>query len=354
MPQVLIIDDQAISRMILEELIGSIEIGATIITRAFEDPISALSWAKENPVDLVITDFKMPNMDGVEFIQWLRKIPSCSDVPVVIITCVEDKSIRYKALESGATDFLAKPIDHPECRTRCKNLLTMRRQQQIIKDRACWLEKEVKETTRELERREKETIFRLAKAGEFRDEDTGNHILRISRYSALIAEEIGLSQEQQELIRHSAPMHDLGKIAIPDHILLKPGKLTPEEWDVMKRHSEYGHSILKDSPSSYLQTGAIIALHHHERFDGSGYPMGLRGFSIPLEARIVAVADVFDALVSKRPYKPAWSKSEALEYLAHERGRHFDPDCADAFLRRLGDISDILKDLPKEPKVNSN
>jgi len=250
MPQVLIIDDQSISRMILEELIGSIEFADTIITHAFADPVSALSWAKSNPVDLVITDFKMPNMDGVEFIQWLRKIPSCSDVPVVIITCVEDKSIRYRALEAGATDFLAKPIDHPECRTRCKNLLTMRHQQQIIKDRACWLEKEVRETTRELERREKETIFRLAKAGEFRDADNGNHILRISRYCSVIAEELGLSVAQQQLIRHSAPMHDLGKIAIPDHILLKPGRLTPEEWEIMKHHSEYGHSIIRDSPSN--------------------------------------------------------------------------------------------------------
>ncbi len=348
MPQVLIIDDQSISRMILEELTRSIEPDVT--TQSFADPVTALEWAKHNEFDLVITDFKMPQMDGVEFIQWLRKIPSCSDIPVVIITCVEDKSVRYRALESGATDFLTKPIDHTECRARCHNLLTIRRQQQIIKDRASWLEREIRDTTEELHLREQETLLRLAKAGEFRDQETGNHVLRMSQYSEIIAEEIGMSKDECHLIRHAAPMHDIGKIAIPDAILRKTGTLATDEWQIMQSHSQAGHDILCESPSKYLQMGAIIALHHHEHFDGSGYPHGKKGDRIPIEARIVAVADVFDALISERPYKQAWSINEALAYLKQEKGRHFDPDCLGAFLTRFGRIIEIHNSLDDAPK----
>lgn len=346
MPQVLIIDDQSISRLILEELIRSIDLDVT--TESFADPVKALEWAKSNPVDLVITDFKMPQMDGVELIKWLRRLPRCSDIPVVIITCVEDKSVRYAALESGATDFLTKPIDHTECRARCQNLLTMSRQRSIIKERANWLEREIHKTTEALHIREQETLMRLAKAGEFRDECTGNHILRISRYSALIAQALRLSERAVELIERASPMHDIGKIAIPDTILLKRGRLSREEFIQMQRHSEFGYELLKDSPSEYLQTGAVIALSHHEKFDGSGYPEALQGEAIPIEARIVAIADVFDALVSDRPYKQSWSLDRALHYMKDERGRHFDPVCVEAFLDREPEVEEIHRTLNGE------
>ncbi|MCP3870483.1 MAG: response regulator [Gammaproteobacteria bacterium] len=325
--------------MILEELVRSID--QDINVESFSDPVIALRWAKENPHDLVITDYKMPHMDGVEFTHWLRQIPSCCDVPVVIITCVDDKSIRYKALEAGATDFLTKPIDHYECRARCRNLLQLRKQQGIIRDRAYWLEQEVFNKTNEVELREKETLKRLARAGEYRDEETGNHIARMAEYSQLIACELGLSKHECEVIRHAAPMHDIGKIGIPDQILLKGGKLNPLEFQTMQRHSMIGYEILKDSPSYYLKSGAIIALRHHERFNGKGYPNGLSGADIPIEAKVATVADVFDALQSERPYKKAWSLDRTLDYMRQQRGEHFDPDCTDAFFSQLDSILNI-------------
>lgn len=349
MPTVLIIDDQTISRMILEELIRSI--GPDIETQSFADPVRALEWAKTHPHDLVLTDYKMPNIDGAEFTQWLRQIPSCADVPVVIITCLEDRSVRYRALESGATDFLTKPIDHNECRARCRNLLTMRRQQQIIKDRAHWLEKEIENKTRELRTREQETLMRLAKAGEFRDEDTGNHVFRMARFSRLIAQQLGFSENECDIIEHAAPMHDIGKIGIPDYILRKPGKLTPSEWREMQRHTFYGYEILRDSPSEYLQMGAVIALCHHEKIDGSGYPRGLAGDEIPIEARIVAVADAFDALTSDRPYKKAWLKNQAVEYVAAQKGKIFDADCVNAFMKNLDEIDRVIGELHDVPSL---
>ncbi len=351
MSTVLILDDQSISRMILEELVRSID--PEIQAVSFDDPIHALEWAKHNSHDLVITDFKMPHMDGVEFTQWLRKIPACVDVPIVIVTCIEDKSVKYRALEAGATDFLSKPIDHHECRARCRNLLKLSQQQMIIKDKARWLEKEIAKKTNELELREKETLLRLARAGEYRDEDTGNHVLRMASYARLIACELGLPPEQCEILRHAAPMHDIGKIGIPDHILLKPGKLSPREWEVMRRHARIGYEILKESPSYYLQAGAIIALRHHERFDGDGYPSGLKGKEIPIEARIAAVADVYDALRTERPYKQPWSMDQALEYLRSERGKHFDPDCVDVFLGRLDQVIEIEEQLSDCEKLHN-
>ena len=347
MPIVVIIDDQSISRMILEELVRSIS--TDIETQSFADPVLALEWVKHNDHDLVLTDFKMPNMDGIEFTQWLRQIPSCSDVPIVIITCVEDKSIRYRALESGATDFLTKPIDHNECRARCRNLLTLRRQQNIIKDRAKLLENEIRETTKELRLREHETLFRLAKAGEFRDTETGNHVIRMARYAHQIAEELGTPAHECDFILHAAPMHDIGKIGISDKVLLKPGKLDANELKEMRRHCALGYDILSNSPSEFLQLGAVIARSHHERFDGQGYPDRLVGTEIPMAARIVAVADVFDALLSERPYKKAWGLDQALDYLNSERGKHFDPQCVDAFLARLDKVERIMGELKDRP-----
>ena len=274
-----------------------------------------------------------------------------ADVPVIIITCIEDRSVRYRALESGATDFLTKPIDHNECRARCRNLLTMRRQQQIIKDRAHWLEKEIETKTRELRIREEETLMRLAKAGEFRDEDTGNHVFRMARFSRLIAQQLGFPEEECDLIGHAAPMHDIGKIGIPDYILRKPGKLTPSEWKEMQRHTRYGYEILRDSPSKYLQMGAVIAHCHHEKFDGSGYPRGLTGEEIPIEARIVTVADVFDALTSDRPYKKAWLKEQALEYMSAQQGKLFDGDCVQAFVVKLDEVEKVIGELHDVPNL---
>jgi two-component system, response regulator RpfG len=342
-PSVIVIDDQSVSRVILSELVRSIS--DDITAEAFADPVTALSWIRTHPVDLVLTDFKMPRMDGVEFTRWMRQIPACLDVPLVMITCVMNRTVRYRALEAGATDFLTKPIDHIECRARCQNLLKLRQQQVVIRERAQWLEGEVREATRAVELREKETLFRLARAGEYRDEDTGNHVLRVARFARLIAQGLCLDPVFAEILEQAAPMHDIGKIGIPDRILLKPDRLDRGEWEIMKTHSRIGYEILHDSPSKYLRMGATIAYGHHERFDGSGYPRGLAGDAIPIEARITTVADVFDALCSARPYKKPWSNEHAFNYLLDGRGGQFDPDCIDAFLDNRGQVTEIAQSL---------
>jgi len=344
MSTILIIDDQLTSRQILKQLVSTIEQNLTV--KDFANPLEALAWTAKNPVDLVLVDYKMPEMNGVEFIRKFRMNPVSAHVPVIMVTSIEDRNIRYEALGAGATDFLMKPVDHHECRARCRNLLTQHQQYKIISDRSRWLERRVAEATSEIRLRERETLLRLARAGEYRDEETGNHIIRMAKYSRIIAEEIGMSYDQAEVIEMAAPMHDIGKIGIRDAILLKPGKLTPEEFEIMKTHTIIGHDILKDSPSKFLQMGGIIALGHHEKYDGSGYPYGIKGEEIPIEARIVAVADVFDALVSVRPYKNAWSTQAALEYMASHRGRHFDPDVLDAFMSQIDAVEKIQGLLP--------
>lgn len=336
MATVLIIDDQFTSRQILAELVSSLE--PDIRVETYEDPVAALRWAGWHPVDLILTDYKMPQMNGVEFVREFRAMAGCEHVPVVVITSLEDREVRYNALEAGATDFLNKPIDHYECRARCRNLLTQHRQHTIIQERARWLERRVSEAVNDIRIREQETLLRLAKAGEYRDEETGNHVVRMAKFSRLIAEALGLPRDECDVIELAAPMHDIGKIGISDLILLKPGKLTSEEFESMKRHTCIGYEILKDSPSHYLQMGAVIALGHHEKFDGSGYPKGLKGEDIPLPARIVAIADVYDALTSVRPYKPAWDAEAAVGYIAAQRGQHFDPHCVDAFHAQLDKI----------------
>jgi len=352
MSTILIIDDQLTSRQILKQLVSTIEQNLTV--HDFANPLEALAWTAKNPVDLVLVDYKMPEMNGVEFIRKFRMNPVSAHVPVIMVTSIEDRNVRYEALGAGATDFLMKPVDHHECRARCRNLLTQHQQYKIISDRSRWLERRVAEATSEIRMRERETLLRLARAGEYRDEETGNHIIRMAKYSRIIAEELGLSREDAEVIEMAAPMHDIGKIGIRDEILLKPGKLTPEEFEIMKTHTIIGHDILKDSPSKFLQMGGIIALGHHEKFDGSGYPYGKKGEEIPIEARIVAVADVFDALISERPYKNAWSTHAALEYMESHRGRHFDPDALDAFKSQIDAVAKIQGLLPDIHTANAN
>jgi two-component system response regulator RpfG len=341
--QVIIVDDQSAGRKILEQVIRSI--GLEVEIAVFDDPVSALQRINAQTPDLILTDYMMPGMDGVIFTQHVRNIPACADVPLVVVTVVEDRQIRYEAFDAGATDFLNRPIDQYECRARCRNLLIMRHQQKLIQDRARLLENQVALATQEILARERETLLRLAKAGEYRDEGTGNHVLRIARYCRIMAETMGLPLAHCEDIELAAPMHDIGKVGIPDSILLKPARLTDAEFAVIRGHPRIGYEILKDSPSHFLQLGATIALSHHEKFDGTGYPRGQQGDDIPIEARIVAVADVFDALVSERPYKPSWSVRESIDYLRDLSGTHFDPRCVDTFIQRIDDIRYVGEDL---------
>ena len=326
---VMVVDDQSTGRAILEQVVRSLD--GRVGVEGFARPVDAVVWATRHVADLVLVDYMMPDMDGIEFVKRLRALPGYEHVPIVMVTVHDDRKVRYAALDAGITDFLTKPVDARECLARCRNLLTLRRQQLVLEDRRRLLEHMVEDATREVREREKETLLRLARAGEFRDEETGNHLIRMSRYSRLIATVVGLDRDEAETVELAAPLHDIGKIGIPDQILLKPAKLDLDEWHVMQRHPVIGHEILKGSASKYVRMGALIALGHHEKYDGSGYPSGLVGDHIPLCARIVAIADVYDALTSVRPYKLAWTSAQAFEYVASQGGKHFDPRLVEAF-----------------------
>jgi len=340
---IIIIDDQATGRRILEEIVRGIN--DDLIIETYSDPHQALKRIQVVTPDLIITDYKMPAMDGLQFTRRVRALPRCRDIPLVVVTIVEDRQVRYKVLEAGATDFLHRPIDQYECRARIRNLLKLREQQRIIQNRARWLEDQVALSTAQIIERERETLLRLARAGEYRDEETGNHVLRMARYSWLIARELGLSAGECDEIEYAAPMHDIGKIGIPDHILLKPGRLTSQEFSIMQEHCQIGFSILEGSPSRYLRLGAEIALYHHEHWDGKGYPEGLSGTDIPISARIVAIADIYDALTSRRPYKEPWPVEDAVLYIQEQAGRQLDPACVEAFTKVLPEIRNIQHEL---------
>src|SRR5260221_176052 len=311
---IVVVDDQSTGRAILEQVVRGLD--DRVVVQPFARPVDAVVWATKHVADLVLVDYSMPDMDGIEFVKRLRSLPGYEHVPMMMVTVHDDRKVRYAALDVGITDFLTKPVDARECLARCRNLLTLRRQQLALEDRRRLLEHMVEDATREVREREKETLLRLARAGEFRDEETGYHLIRMSRYSRLIANAIGLERDEAETIELAAPLHDIGKIGIPDGILLKPARLDETEWGTMQRHPVIGHEILKGSASKYVRMGALIALGHHERYDGKGYPSGLDGDHIPLCARIVAVADVYDALTSVRPCKKAWKPADAFEYVA--------------------------------------
>ncbi|MBI2745483.1 MAG: response regulator [Burkholderiales bacterium] len=339
--QIVIIDDVEANLLLLKHFIG--QLSESHAVEAFIDPLQALAHCQVAVPDLVIVDYMMPELNGIDFIQRFRAVPGRADIPVLMVTANDELTVRYSALEAGANDFLTKPLDKIEFRARMRNMLALRASQKRLEDRASWLAEEVLKATDEIVRRERETILRLSRAAEFRDPETGDHIQRMAHYSWMIAVRLGLPLEQQQLILEAAPMHDVGKVGIPDHILLKPGKLDDAEFSIMKQHPVIGHQILSDSSSPLLQMAAVIALSHHEKFDGSGYPLGLTGEAIPLVGRIVAVADVFDALTSARPYKAAWELDRAVSFMREQRGLHFDPQCVDVFLDRLDEVQAVRR-----------
>ncbi len=336
---IVIVDDQTSARTMLRHVIE--DIAPELSVHDFGDPLSALAWCEANPVDLLLLDYRMPEMDGLDFARRFRRLPKHRDIPVILITVVGDEPIRQAALEAGVIDFLVKPIRPRELRARCYNLLQLRQQSENVKARALSLEQRLLASMHEVEERERETLSRLARAIEYRDAGTSAYLERMARIAGLIAEQMGLPEDEARLIEMAAPLHDMGKIAIPDAVLLKPGKLNDEELAVMRRHPRIGHALLSGSQNRFIQLGAVIALRHHERYDGSGYPDGLVGDAIPLEARIVAVADVFDALVSPRPYKEAWTVDASLAYLYAQRGRLFDPRVVEALMRGRAQLEQI-------------
>jgi two-component system response regulator RpfG len=336
---IVIVDDQTSARTMLRHILE--DIGPELRVNDFGDPLEALDWCASNRPDLLVLDYRMPGLDGLEFARRFRRPLMHRDVPIVLVTVVGDEPIRQAALEAGVIDFLVKPVRPRELRARCRNLLQLRQQSESVKQRALSLEQRLLSSMHEIEERERETLARLARAIEYRDAGTSAYLERMSRIAALVAEGMGLTEDEVRTVELAAPLHDIGKIAIPDAILLKPGPLDADETAQMRRHPRIGYTLLADSQNRFIQTSALIALRHHERYDGTGYPDGLKGEEIPLVARIVTVADVFDALVSPRPYKRAWSIEEALAYMKEQSGKLFCPLCVDALMRSLPELRDI-------------
>lgn len=341
---ILIVDDQEKNREILEIILESMNYQ----TLSASNGLKAISIAKEKGPDLILMDVVMPIMDGFEATARLKEDSSTKLIPVVIITSLNDVGDRIKALDAGADDFLTKPVERTELTARVKSLLKVKAYNDHLENYRGILEEEVAIKTKELQltniklkKSNLETIHRLTRAAEYKDQDTAAHIHRMSHYSEAIARKMNLKSEDIENIVSAAPMHDIGKIGTPDHILLKPGKLNPEEWTIMKQHTQIGADILDHSDSALLKMGHIIAKTHHEMWDGCGYPDGLKHEEIPLIGRIVALADVFDALTSKRPYKDAYSIEKSLSIIKTSRGKHFDPKIVDIFLSIINEIIDI-------------
>lgn len=346
--RVLIVDDSRSSLAFLGHVIGAldgIEIASCLL------PSRALALAATTQFDLVLVDHVMPEMDGVELTRRLRAQEAYRLVPIVMVTSDNAPALRVRAIAAGATDFVNKPFDSTELQARVRNLLALRLSQIELADRAAWLAREVERATRHLVEREEEIIWRLARAIEYRDGDTGEHVSRVAQVSSMIAGAIGLSPERCRVIYLAAPLHDIGKIGIADAILSKPGKLTPDELKVMRTHVSIGARILEHGSSEVIRTAELIAQSHHERWDGAGYPDRLSGTDIPIEARVVAIADVFDALCSERPYKRAWPIEEAHREIVSLSGTHFDPACVAAFELRWPDILALMSGTPEPVRL---
>ena len=345
--RVLVIDDDPGVRNITQTLVEAL--GHDV--EAAHDGIEGLAKLHLG-VDLILLDVVMPGLDGFEVCRRIRQDPAGRDVPVIMVTTLETREHRLHAVEAGANDFIAKPVDETELRVRSTSLLKLKAAQDEVKRYQTRLEAMCEERTASLRKAleqmaeaqriayqaQLETVERLAILAEYKDKVTGRHIQRMSEYSAVIARGLKLPPAEVELILHASRMHDVGKIAVPEAILRKPAELDAHEWSVMRQHSVFGSRILENSSSEILQAGKIIALHHHERWDGAGYPAGLSGSDIPLWGRICAVADVFDAVTSERPYKPAFPNEEALQLLLDGKGKHFDPRVVEVFFECLEEI----------------
>jgi response regulator RpfG family c-di-GMP phosphodiesterase len=332
--KILLVDDQPISLLYLKKTLSRLT-DVQITTRF--DANEALELCADTQWNLIVADYQMPGMNGLDFIRQFRKIKGGEETPILMVTASTDPNVKYQLLDLGIVDFLHKPADASEVIARARNLISLHKATASLKNHNQELKKGVQEMTKVLAEREQESLIVLAKAAESRDPQTGSHLLRMASYSKIIALE-----DEAEEIYLAAPMHDVGKIGIPDRILLKDGKLTPDEWLEMKQHTTYGYNILGSSVTPILKLGGVIALNHHEAWDGSGYPNGKRGHEIPLCARIVAVADVFDALMSARPYKQAWSLDEALNELTKISGVRLDAECVSAFMQSIDSVKKIM------------
>lgn len=340
--KILIVDDQKANVLLLERILHAAGYENTTSTM---NPRDVCGLHQQNHYDLILLDLQMPGKDGFQVMEGLREITIDDYLPILVIT--SQPSHKLRALQVGAKDFISKPFELPEVLARIHNMLEVRLLHQELQNYSLVLEERVKERTAELQRGYLETLFTMTRAAEYKDEDTGSHVQRISYYSRDLSKILGCDGDFVDKIFFASPMHDIGKIGIPDFILLKPHSFTAEEWEIMKQHPLMGAKILGNSQSPYLKMAAEIALNHHERWDGGGYPNAITKTSIPLTARIVFICDVYDALRSQRPYKPALSHANAVDIITKGDGRtqqqHFDPDILAAFKEHHPLFSDIFE-----------
>ncbi|MCH8156463.1 MAG: response regulator [Nitrospinae bacterium] len=342
--RILIVDDQKTNRDVLKYQILSLEHTPILA----ENGLSALAQINKHPPDLILLDITMPEMDGFQVLEKVKSDKILSHIPVIMISALDEMTNIVRCIELGAVDYLVKPFNPTLLKARIDSALGAKRMRdqednyrKQIEEYNLKLEDRVRERTQEVESTRLEIIQRLGRAAEYRDNETGMHVIRMSHFSATIGRAAGLTKEECEMLLNASPLHDLGKIGVPDHILLKPGKLDDDEWKIMKTHPGIGGKILSKSNSDLLKMAETIALVHQEKWDGSGYPKGLKGEEIPFFGRIVAIADVFDALTTERPYKKAWPVEKAVALIEEESGKHFDPQLVPIFKNILPEILEI-------------
>ncbi|MEO5343393.1 MAG: response regulator [Gammaproteobacteria bacterium SHHR-1] len=345
--KLLLVDDERANILLLQRMLASGGYHNQISTTDSRQVMSLL----DETIDLVILDLTMPHLDGFEVMQLMARTELRLKPPVLVLTAMNDHQYCIRALQGGARDFLTKPFERLELLARTRNLVENHLYQKALLREKENLEQRVQERTRELTETRLQVIRQLGRAAEFRDNETGMHIIRMSQMAAAIAQAAGLSQDECNMVLYASPMHDVGKIGIPDQILLKPGKLNADEWAIMQTHTTIGAEILATGDSDLMQAAREIALHHHERWDGQGYPHGLKREQIPLLARITAIADVYDALTSDRPYKKAWPVEQAVRVIHEGSGSQFDPQLT----RHLDDLLPIfstIRSVHPDPPVD--
>ena len=343
--RILIVDDKEENVELLEGMLTSE--GYTSILGVTDSRETATIYEAYRP-DLILLDINMPYLDGFQVMEQLNEIEKGDYAPVLVLTAQQDEETRIKALSTGAKDFLSKPFHMIETMTRIKNMLEIRLLHNQSKNQAIILDQMVRDRTQELHDTRLEVIRRLGLAAEYRDNETGYHIIRMSKMSKVLGQAAGMDDETADVLLNASPMHDIGKIGIPDRVLLKPGKLDAEEWEIMKTHAAIGGKMLDGHPSPLLVMAKEIALTHHEKWNGSGYPNGIKGEEIPISGRICALADVFDALTSERPYKKPWSVEDSAAEIENQKGNQFDPQLVETFHTVLDEFV-AIKEAYREP-----
>lgn len=343
---ILIVDDEPFNLKLMDKMLGAQGYTNLVLV---QDPRLVLQHYRQRRPDLILLDINMPHMDGFAVLDALRELNDPLLPPVVVLTAQHGRDYLLRALNAGARDFIGKPFDRLELLARVRNLLDAHMAHRMVHEQKQVLDDLVRQRTDELRQTRLQIVQRLGRAAEYRDNETGYHIMRMSQISELLARKLGWSDDACELMLNASPMHDIGKIGIPDDILLKPGKLDPAQWEIMKTHTTIGAELLDGDDSELLKLARTIALTHHEKWDGSGYPAGLSGEDIPQEGRIVAVADVFDALTSIRPYKKGWPLDKAVAYIKDNAGTHFDPAIVARFEESLPGIYSIRDRYREEP-----